>query len=378
MNIIVFTSAVSGHNIEYLHHLYEMALSKPSNNYVFLVPDDFKNKKNFLRWKEGHNVKFSYYTTLRKKYFIPFLSSSLHYSKLLKQNIKTFDCSLVFAVNLMVLLPSILLLPLKNVRIMGIDYKIYLYDKSRFSSLIKILLYKIMSKQKRIKTIFILNDKKSALIFNQYYKTDKFRFLPDPFIPIKPSIHKENFREIYKISPSQKLFIHFGGLTYAKGTLTILDTIQLLDENELKKYVFVFAGKIYNDIKSIFYKKIDSLKGKVTIIVKDEFCEFDFLGSLCESCDAILIPYKRTSQSSGVIGYASQFEKPVIGPGKGLLGNLIREYELGIAIGNCSPEEIRRALQLVSSNFVKKPTHDYCKDNNVKNFIESISTEIAP
>ena len=56
--------------------------------------------------------------------------------------------------------------------------------------------------------------------------------------------------------------------------------------------------------------------------------------TLWRIADYILIPYKNTAQSSGVISYASQFCVPVIGPAEGLLGNLIRKFDMGLCIEN--------------------------------------------
>ena len=99
-----------------------------------------------------------------------------------------------------------------------------------------------------------------------------------------------------------------------------------------------------------FYEIYDSLLDIVKFFVFFVFCYYEFLYNFCYSCDCILIPYKNPNQSSGVIGYASLFQKPVIGPSQGLLGRLIKEYKLGDTIDNISPSCLKSAVLLTICN----------------------------
>lgn len=63
--------------------------------------------------------------------------------------------------------------------------------------------------------------------------------------------------------------------------------------------------------------------------------------------DAILIPYKNTAQSSGLLGYAAQFNKPLLAPSNGLIGKLVNEYKLGYLLDNLSPRTIADNLDKV-------------------------------
>ena len=63
----------------------------------------------------------------------------------------------------------------------------------------------------------------------------------------------------------------------------------MIPHSEWNKYVFIFAGKVYKDIREEFYLHYNVLKQNIRILVFDEFCSFDFIESLCVSCDAILL-----------------------------------------------------------------------------------------
>ena len=223
--------------------------------------------------------------------------------------------------------------------------------------------YSIFVNNKSVERILVLNDQYAVDQLNNIYSTDKFCFLPDPVPNIDMSKVK-NIRCELGINPEDNVYLHFGGLDSRKGTLEILDAIALMSEEELEGKVFVFAGRVYKSIHDDFYERYERLKDKVKILVFDEFCDYVFLNNLCYSCDCILIPYKNPNQSSGVIGYASLFQKPVIGPSQGLLGRLIKEYKLGVTIDNIDKEMILESL--------KKPLNtasiDYAHSRQILNF----------
>ena len=163
------------------------------------------------------------------------------------------------------------------------------------------------------------------------------------------------------------MFIHFGALAERKGTIQIIDSLQFLSKEECERYVFVFAGRVFPDIKEAFYAGVAKYQSSVCIHVKDEFCSFEYLAALCDACDAILMPYLETAQSSGVIGYAAQFGKPVIAPDEGLVGKLVQNYQLGITC-NCSAESLAGAYRQIAESQVEAPPLTYCKDHRVIDF----------
>ena len=178
----------------------------------------------------------------------------------------------------------------------------------------------------------------------------------------------EDIKEDLNISKQDNLFIQIGQLSFRKGTLEILDALRLMSSDEVEHNYFFFAGKVASEIHESFYSKVDQLKDKgVHLYIKDEFVSFEFLNSLCSSCDCMLTPYKNTSQSSGAIGYAAQYGKPVIGPSKGLLGYLIKHYKLGYQVNMVCAKELYQAI----TSFKRVPVpDDYVKDNQMNDFLK--------
>lgn len=373
MRILIFTPRTAGHHLEYLHHLYDGAKNKLENNYFFLVPNSFKEVKNELEWETAPNIEFIYLTEKESikcntgNYF----SSSYRKCTTLKKYILNYQITHVILITLVHYLPFLPLILPKKVKVSGIIYRLYLYEWKSLPFIKKIkdvLEMYITAKSNMVEKGYILNDSSAACYYNKLFKTTKFVPLADP-------IQKSNYipqciKKSLNISNDKYVYLHFGGMTKRKGTLVILDSIERMSKNDRNKFVFIFAGHIRSDIKSQFYNKYETLKSDTNLILFDEFCSYEKLMDLCYSCNAILIPYENTSFSSGVLGYAALFNKPVIGPADGLLGKLIRRNKLGITINEINSANLaHKILQTPHNNTESKK---YTELNSIKAFQEKI------
>jgi glycosyltransferase involved in cell wall biosynthesis len=369
--VIVFDTELNGHHLEYINHIYLEAVNNHLNTYIFIIPEEFLDLKSKLHWPSANNIKFDFLISdeilIKKK---SLLKESFLKSKLLKQKIKQHNADRVFLIMLIQFLPFLpFLLKKIPVKVSGIIYLVYLYRWKNASFLLKCLdvfKYLLLTKFLVFDKIYILNDKSSALYLNKQYQTNKFYYLPDPFVlqTLNKSIKYENL----KIDEEAIVFLHFGALTERKGSMDILQAISLMNTTKnIKPLCFIFAGQVMNDIKNDFYSLIESVNNDVKIYVYDEFCSYEFIGYLCNRSDYILIPYKNVLQSSGVIAYASYYKKPVIGPYEGLLGKLIRKYKLGITLKAISPESLIIFFENVS-RYKSKVSQKYLENNTITNF----------
>lgn len=370
---IIFDTIISGHHLEYLHHIYEGIC----DDCVIVVPNKFNLDKNKFDWPFKDNVVFDLIPdkvvdSINHK---GHLSKSLLLSILLRKYIIKYEAEKVFLISSVDFYPFLpVFLPSKTL-VSGIIYKIYLYEWEKYSIFQKIYegirIYS-MTCSSKTGNIFVLNDKSATLYLNKLWKTDKFAYLVDPYVPCDESKLIDIRREL-AIPNNALLFLHLGFMESRKGTLDILDAIMTL-QNIDNKY-FIFAGKVSDDIKIKFYESINKLANKKNIIVYDKFCEYSFFASLCKSCDCILIPYKRVSLSSGIINYASQFHKTVIGPSSGLIGKLIKRYRLGYTLDVCNGQNVRLTIEKY------KPIRDakwdkLLHDSTVEKFCKIILSKI--
>lgn len=371
MKTLIFEPCLTGHHLEYLHHYYLGALERQENEYIFLVPSSFELVKDKYEWTKAHNIEFKY---IDEKYSAQFTETNIYklgwnVSKILKYYVRMIRPNEVILTMLMQFIPFIIFLLPREVRVRGIMYKIYLYEQNRMTKL-RLFLEKtrfwLASRSKNIETIFVLNDSDSAQELNRIYQTKKFKYLPDPI----PQVDMNKVRDLrleLKIPQNHTIYLHFGGLDQRKGTIDILKSIIESPIDHLKDKTFIFAGKQTDQLQKIFYPLLEEAKKRTSILVYDEFCRYEFLYDLSKTCNVILMPYHITNISSGVIGYAALFKKPVLGPAGGLLGHLITKYELGKTID----------IPIDSNSlFVNKGllnnNESYVKINTLANFIEIV------
>jgi glycosyltransferase involved in cell wall biosynthesis len=193
--------------------------------------------------------------------------------------------------------------------------------------------------------------------------------LVDPVAVIDES-EPINLRSSLNFLKQDQIILHFGAMTKSKGTIDILDLLETIPENNLDNLVFIFAGVVKKDIIDVFIEKTTQLSSKVRIIIYNDFLEYSFINSLFYSSDIILCPYQRVFQSSGVIGLAAKYNKPVIVPKKGFLGKLVKKNKIGFTYNNFNKEEF---LSLIEKSKFYTGSDKYISTHKVKDFSNIIS-----
>lgn len=380
MNILIYENNLNGHRLEYIHHIYDLASRTSNHNFFFVVASNFDQIGHLFQWKKASNIiidaSLSNKTTIlgRRETLREMINRSKEYAKNINYYIKKYDIDRIFAISIILYIPLLYKYLNKKISVDGILYSIFPSSNSTFPfQYIDYVKYAFFALSSRFCNIYILNDLDNALRLNKIYHTSKFKFIPDPFSPPKND-EIEDLRNKLSISHDKTIFLHFGGLQKRKGTMLIMDSIRMLSKEEKSRYAFIFAGKVYDDIKAEFYNAYEDLKNSVQIYIKDEFCSYEYLADLCQTCDCILIPYLTTTQSSGLIGYSSYFQRPVISPRDGLIGQLVKTYSLGYILPETNSVELIKAYKRVYQGTVQPPSKLYCEMNNIKNFQNVISS----
>lgn len=372
---LIFDHQMDGHHLEYIHHLYIAAGERSDEQFIFAVPTTFDLVSDAFEWLDYPNVQiYRFDLSDNCGTSVSLFKRSFYLSKLLKATADKFSVTHIFLIFLISYLPFLPFILSKKYKISGIIYQIYLYRWKESSIVLKIqdiFKYILMSKFRNIESVFILNDRIVPFYLNKKYNTEKFSYLPDPIVPIDiKNIH--DLRDELMIKKGNVIFLHLGSMTDNKGTLEILESIRLLTSEECSLFTFIFAGKVQEDIRILFYEYYSELKNKVQIIVFDQFCSFQLIGSLCYTSNVILCPYKRIYQSSGIIGYAAQFNKAVIVPQSGLLGKIVRRNKLGLFFENTTPKGIYDSVRkLYKLESVLAP-NNYLETNSPLKFVRTI------
>lgn len=331
--LLVYSPFINGHYLEYIHHIYigALALKRPT---IIVVPNSFQELREQFDWPENGFVHFNFIADGQVVKFtrLNLFWQALNCTLILRKLIIKYRVRQVFVTNLGIMMPFVPLFLPRGTRVSGVLYRIYLYEwaksnwKKRMQDALK---FYLMARCKRIEHPFLLNDAIASTYLNRKFYTKKFEEIIDPMNVINYT--PRNTRSELGVDKKQRLFVHLGGLGGRKGTMNIIGAMEKMTIDELKQNVFVFAGKVGNDIRTEFYQRIQPLQKNANVKIFDGRIPFEQMADLCYSCDAILLPYSNTMQSSGIISYASMFGHPVIGPSDGLLGKIIRKYRLGYA-----------------------------------------------
>lgn len=351
---LIYTSSITGHHLEFVHHAYEEAIKDKENRYVFALPQKFHEVKGLFSWNEAENVQIATFDASSTK-GIGLGRHLIAEARIIRSLVKTYQITEVI---LIVLMRSIPLLPFflpKGVKVSGVLYNIYIYEWKRMrwsQKLGNVLKYAILTKLGCYDRLLVLNDSSATNALNRVWHTNRFAMLPDPFMPI-PTEEIRDLRNELQIPADKKIILHAGTLTGRKGTLDVIRMIAQTDDKALAGCCFIFAGKLYDGIKERFLKDIEEQNKRAQIIVRDEFLDYDTLACMIHTADWVLQPYHITNQSSGIIGYCAQLGTPVIVPDNGLIGKLVKRYQIGSTLS--SFDSVEQVLDLPTEN-----TDKYC------------------
>ena len=307
-------------------------------------------------------------------------TASLHYNKMVKRILKDYPATdvLYLAFSHSFFLQSFM--TKKGVHYSGILFDVYPYTYKEMSLKHKInavLPHWLAVHNKWIKNIYYANDPSAVAYFNKIYKTDKFKYIPDPFVPINTDFDPDKVLggDATKMQ-GKKVLLHFGAIRKNKGTVELLEAIKFIPEDIAKQLCFIIAGKVSSELHDAVYTLIKECSQKTTIIFHDEFCSFDYIAAACQKSDYILMPYKYTSQSSGMYGYAAQFGVPVVAKNKNMTRKIVKREHLGILLDDVSPKGLAKFYESVPTLPQYIVSKDYVEKNTVDNFNNAIFTEI--
>lgn len=364
MNSLIFEYQYGGHFIEYLRHLINYAKDNiKEDTFYFVVPNNYKKHIENHEFHSAGNIQFIFMSEEEQikcqnndSYFNIFKAFSR--CRIIRHYINLLDIQKLILLTSINYIFGLHFLP-SHVSINAIEYIIPLRRdvvswRTKISDKLKMGLYAHTS---QLKNLFLLNDEESAKIYNDIYRTQKFKFLPDPIDCMVPATEDNLHHE--KIT-----LLHAGRFRKEKGTFDIINAMKLLPDDVRQKFKLVICGcspiKIDND-KAI--EGVDELKNLMDIEFYNSFVSPEFLHSQYNRADIILIPYRNFAQSSGNLGHAASYGKPVIGPGQGLLGHIIRKYKLGYCLKTLTPESIATTLseiKLGSKDFGFKEYTNLC------------------
>lgn len=361
--------------MEYISYIYN-GLQGRNTDFVVVLPEEAKKEMGSFQWDNLDMRKFDFYKSEVSKHgFIrDYLNKSFFTSLFIRKYVKKHHVDHVFLLSIPEGLPILPFVLPKGVTMSGILYRIYFYEWKSLSLIIKckdVIETLSLARRKCVRNVFVLNDTSAVAYYNRKYKTNKFLPLHDPVFTTdyKP----KNIRNEFHIPDSETMFLQLSP-GRRKGTNLILNAINILSTEELKNTYFVFIGRISADIRDDFYVRISFLEKKAHIIVIDEYCSYQQIEDFFFSADVVLVPHLNNCYSSGTLGHAAKYGKPVIGPGKGVLGKLIKRENLGMAMREMDDKNMALALLNISKTQIFS---SYLEKNSIRSFTNSIVTYLS-
>ena len=225
----------------------------------------------------------------------------------------------------------------------------------------------------QLKTLFCL-DPFVVKHINNFKSEARAIHLPDPVsLQLKDEYLLNNLRQRLKIKTGKKVFLLFGALNGRKGIYQLLEAIQLLPSALCQQICLVFVGEANSTDKALIQSKVAATcqTQTVQIIQHYEFVPEQDVQAYFQLADVVLAPYQRHVGMSGILLLAAAANKPVLSSNYGLMGEMVRLNQLGIAVDSTVPEEIAKGLQ----HYLVAPPEEVGKCKQMQLFAEQNSAD---
>ena len=126
----------------------------------------------------------------------------------------------------------------------------------------------------------------------------------------------------------------------------------------------------------MFAKDFDYYLGRIKqkglkVILLEGFLPFEQLADLFASCDFVLMPYTSNCRSSGIMGHAAYYGKPVIAVQGGVIGKTVKRWKLGHLIESSAVHSIKEVLLNIPT-YMPIEGRIYTSSHSVKKFNQII------
>lgn len=201
----------------------------------------------------------------------------------------------------------------------------------------KRLQFMLLLRNQSISKIFLLNDTRMAEQLNRWYPRRKvFASIPDPLPASCPALEKEAPTSLER----PFTFLLAGSMAPRKGVLEVLEALislrGWLDQPICLRLVGRFRREASGYKEQVLSGIRELEKGeagsRIHVYIEDAFIDNASLSREFSEADCVLTPYLEFYGSSGMVGHACRYQKPLLGCLDGLLGELIRDRKLGLCV----------------------------------------------
>ena len=185
----------------------------------------------------------------------------------------------------------------------------------------------------------LLLDENLAAAARTDFPTVPLTFLPDPY-PAEFRIDRSIARAELRLEPSRQIFLFYGGPYRRKGMHLAAEAfVRLaLDSHAL----LLYAGQPPEDANLLAQLRGLEQRGVARLLLHRVSDSQEKL--LFASADFVLLPYLGHFGSSGVLSRAVGAHKPVIASDEQLVGQRVRQHDLGLLFPTGNSEALKNAI----------------------------------
>lgn len=365
--ILIFEPESSGHRNEYLSHLLNYIRNATTGiEFYFLVS---RESHRFLNCEESD---------IQKVHFLildqDFILNAQNAAQIINTYINRYSIDELLVMDLRLFKNSISdILSFKKIKISKKGILFNSYHRVFYKNIGDIFFLKKIYRKFLFSMHMFFNPSLKLLVLNDKFvvnqlktkKTyrDRISFLPDP-------IHKQIEINIDKKPTGKFSMLIFGSLDARKNLSNIAKAFVLLPEEQQKTVKLIIKGKIRLPYKKKASETIRWLKKntRVEIEAEDKFVSEKDKVEAFINTDLVLIVYKNFYGSSGVLGHAALYNRPVLASSYGLISDLVEEYNLGRTVFPEDPEQIEKSLIFFMENDIKVNGAKYLADRKPSDF----------
>lgn len=174
----------------------------------------------------------------------------------------------------------------------------------------------------------------------------KLVYLPDP-VELRQTPPSPGLREQLGIESHRRILLLFGALTARKGIDHVLDAIPQLSPDLHEQLAIVMVGEASSNYQEHLEAKIADLLQHypIQIVRHYAFVAEEEVPRYFQNADVVLATYQRHVGMSGILIQAAAVQKPVLSSDYGLMGELVKQYQLGLAVDTTRPEAIAAGIE---------------------------------
>ncbi len=210
----------------------------------------------------------------------------------------------------------------------------------------KAVLYRLMLLNRAVRVVLTLDPYFPDWADRHYAQGAKVRALPDPAHPPVNATHEEH-AVADLVPPGRKMFLLFGHLTERKGVIVLLEALRLISPETAGRIAVVMAGKVDSELRgrvAALCRTVRTERPELWLHLEDRRVSSGELEALITRSDVVLAPYQRFVGSSGVLLWAARSGKPILTQDFGLVGRLVQDHQLGLAVDVSDPRRLAEGM----------------------------------